>query len=44
MKLGVLASPESWYFRDLQRAEGSNIQLQSLCFSRLSAGLAESQR
>ena len=41
MKLGVLASPDSWYFRDLQRAAGSSIQLQSLSFAHLSAGLGE---
>ena len=41
MKLGVLASPDSWYFHDLQRAAGSRIQLQSLSFTQLSAGLAE---
>ena len=39
MKLGVLASPESWYFRDLQRAMQPTDELTALSFGILSAGL-----
>ncbi len=41
MKLGVLAPPDSWYYRDLQRAAGARVQLQSVLFSQLASGLAE---
>ena len=41
VKLGLLASPDSWYFRDLQRAAGSQFMLRSLSFAQLAAGLAE---
>jgi ribosomal protein S6--L-glutamate ligase len=41
VKLGVLVSPDSWYFRDLQRAAGSRIELQALSFTQLAAGLLE---
>ncbi len=41
MKLGLLASPESWYYRDLQRAAGSRFALRSLSFTQLAAGLSE---
>ena len=41
MRLGVLVSPESWYFRDLQRAAKPHVQLQALSFTQLTAGLAE---
>jgi ribosomal protein S6--L-glutamate ligase len=39
MKLGVLASPESWYFRDLKRALRPTDELTALSFGMLSAGL-----
>lgn len=39
MKLGVLALPDSWYFRDLQRAAAARVQLQSVAFGQLAGGL-----
>lgn len=39
MKLGVLASPESWYFRDLRRALRPADELTALSFGMLTAGL-----
>lgn len=39
MKLGVLASPESWYFRDLRRALRPADELTPLSFGMLTAGL-----
>ena len=39
MKLGVLALPDSWYFRDLQRAAAARVQLQSVAFGQLASGL-----
>ncbi len=41
-RIGVLGSPESWYFRDLQRASltlpNARIELQSISYSDLSIG------
>jgi ribosomal protein S6--L-glutamate ligase len=39
MRIAVLTSPESWYFKDLNRAACSQHQLFPVCFSRLSATL-----
>ena len=35
MRIAVLTSPESWYFRDLARAAGSDFQLTPLAFSEI---------
>lgn len=37
MRLAVLASPDSWYLRDLQRAAGTRHEIVPLPFSRLAA-------
>lgn len=38
MRLAVLCSPDSWYFRDLARAKGSH-QLTTLAFSQIDSGI-----
>jgi glutathione synthase/RimK-type ligase-like ATP-grasp enzyme len=35
MKIGVLASPDSWHFQDLQRAAGTRHQIESCPFDQL---------
>ena len=37
MRIVVLTSPESWYFRDLQRAAGDGIQIEAVPFTRLTS-------
>ncbi len=39
MRLAVLASPSSWYLRDLRRAAGDRHQVQCIAFSQLWANL-----
>lgn len=39
MRLGVLCSPESWYFQDLSRAAAERHQLTSLSFSQIASEL-----
>lgn len=44
MRIAVLCSPQSWYFRDLLRAAGSRHELVAVAFTRLSASLGERAR
>jgi ribosomal protein S6--L-glutamate ligase len=44
MKLGVLISERSWYWRDLQRAAAGLCQLQALSFASLTATVGRSTR
>jgi RimK family alpha-L-glutamate ligase len=39
MRIAVLASPDSWYFRDLVRAAGTRMSLTPLPFSQMVSGL-----
>lgn len=42
MRIAVLCSPESWYFRDLRRAAGSRHELLPVAFTQLSSALGDS--
>ena len=44
MKLGVLISDRSWYWRDLQRAAAGLCQLQALSFTSLTAAVGRATR
>lgn len=39
MRLGILCSPDSWYFRDLQRAADKHCQVVALAFDRVAAAI-----
>lgn len=44
MRIAVLCSPESWYFRDLRRAAGSRHELLPVAFTQLSSVLGDGDR
>lgn len=44
MRIAVLCSPQSWYFRDLLRAAGNRHELVPVAFTRLSSSLGERER
>ncbi len=39
MRVAVLTSPQSWYFRDLQRAASARCELTALAFTHVASGL-----
>ena len=41
MRLAVLAAPDSWYLRDIQRAAVGRCSIECLPFTRLAAGLGQ---